>query len=95
MRKKLGNSSQTRRSFLKSSSAIAAAALSSTALPNIARVEASGQGTNIKSQAMPTRNLGKTGHKVGIFSLAGRPRSRSRTMKRSRSRSSSARSISV
>lgn len=71
MRKKLGNSSQTRRSFLKSSSAIAAAALSSTALPNIARVEASGQGTNIKSQAMPTRNLGKTGHKVGIFSLGG------------------------
>jgi uncharacterized protein len=71
MRKKPANSSQTRRSFLKSSGAIAAAAFGSTALPNIATAAASGHETQTKSPAMPTRNLGKTGYKVGIFSLGG------------------------
>lgn len=69
MRKKSSNSSQTRRSFLKSSSGIAAAAFGSTVLPNIARASAHEMQT--KPQAMPTRNLGKTGHKVSIFSLGG------------------------
>lgn len=53
-----------------------AAALGSAALPDLAR----GQSTAVlhplpdnaaTSNAMPTRNLGKTGYKVGIFSLGG------------------------
>ncbi|MBW4027992.1 aldo/keto reductase [Acidipila rosea] len=60
-----------RRDFLKSSGALTAAAV--LAGPAIARA-----GTlpplpvNPRTQAaMPTRNLGKTGYKVGIFSLGG------------------------
>jgi uncharacterized protein len=68
---------QNRRAFLKGTTAAAAAALTGGALPLGARA-----GTqpampgrlpdNPRTQdAMPTRNLGKTGYKVGIFSLGG------------------------
>ena len=65
--------SQDRRTFLKASASLAAAALVPAAatqaetpatqhpMPNNPRTSA----------AMPTRNLGKTGYKVGIFSLGG------------------------
>lgn len=68
MRKRVGNSS--RRTFLKSGGAITAAALSSAALPPIASA-APPPLTQSHAEAMPTRNLGKTGYKVGIFSLGG------------------------
>ncbi len=66
--------SANRRNFLKSSGALAAGLLAQTAMPARA---AGGLGLaelplNPKTQAaMPTRNLGKTGYKVGIFSLGG------------------------
>jgi aryl-alcohol dehydrogenase-like predicted oxidoreductase len=69
-------SSRNRRSFLKAGGLMTAAALGSAALPDIAR----GQSTAVfhplpnhaaTTNAMPTRNLGKTGYKVGIFSLGG------------------------
>ena len=66
--------SANRRNFLKSSGAVAAGLLAQTALPARA-VGGLGVGElplNPKTQAaMPTRNLGKTGYKVGIFSLGG------------------------
>ena len=55
-----------------------AAVLGSATLPDVAKAQstASPQSTNLPynpatSDAMPTRNLGKTGYKVGIFSLGG------------------------
>ncbi|MDE3103687.1 MAG: aldo/keto reductase [Acidobacteriota bacterium] len=59
---------QGRRSFLKAGGAIAAGLLAPAAAPASARAESTaGQSTN----TMPTRNLGRTGHRVGIFSLGG------------------------
>ena len=62
-----------RRAFLKGTTAAAAAVLTGAALPRGAMA-----GTmpplpnNPRTQdAMPTRNLGKTGYKVGVFSLGG------------------------
>ena len=66
--------SANRRNFLKSGGALAAGLLAQTAMAVRA---AGGLGVgdlplNPKTQAaMPTRNLGKTGYKVGIFSLGG------------------------
>ncbi len=68
------NSSHNRRSFLKASSAVAAGLL----VPGAARADTAAAHTlpalpfNPRTHdAMPTRNLGKTGYKVGIFSLGG------------------------
>ena len=65
--------STDRRSFLKTGGAVAAGLLTQGALP--ARTEKAPLPplpVNAKTQAaMPTRNLGKTGYKVGIFSLGG------------------------
>jgi uncharacterized protein len=77
---------QDRRAFLKGTTAAAAAVLTGAALPRGASA-----GTpppmprdlpnNPRTQdAMPTRNLGKTGYKVGFSRWAGRRRWRSRTM---------------
>ncbi len=64
---------QDRRAFLKGTTAAAAAVMTGAAFPGVA-----GATTlpvlpnNPRTQdAMPTRNLGKTGYKVGIFSLGG------------------------
>ncbi|MBW4039404.1 MAG: aldo/keto reductase [Acidobacteria bacterium] len=67
-------SAGNRRSFLKKSGAVAAGLLTQAAIPSHAATSA-GYGAlpdNPRTQAaMPTRNLGKTGYKVGIFSLGG------------------------
>ncbi|HEY4904857.1 MAG TPA: aldo/keto reductase [Candidatus Sulfotelmatobacter sp.] len=68
-------SNNNRRAFLKAGGIMTAAALGSAALPDVASalpVPSSGLPTNpATSASMPTRNLGKTGYKVGIFSLGG------------------------
>ncbi len=67
------SANQDRRAFLKGTTAAAAAVLTGAALPR-----AAGAATlpvmpnNPRTQdAMPTRNLGRTGYKVRIFSLGG------------------------
>ena len=62
-----------RRDFLKTGGAVAAGLLAnSTALPSAASAAFPPLPANPNTQAaMPTRNLGKTGYKVGIFSLGG------------------------
>ncbi len=63
-----------RRNFLKTSSAIAAGLLTTPILSEAspaARPASDAPPTAIARDAMPTRNLGKTGHRVGIFSLGG------------------------
>jgi aryl-alcohol dehydrogenase-like predicted oxidoreductase len=62
--------SSNRRSFLKTSGLITAAAVGSAALPKLSSASAAPAAAPAR-EAMPTRNLGKTGYKVGIFSLGG------------------------
>ena len=74
---------QSRRNFLRLGGAVAAAvasqAISGVAdaappartVPGTAATPATPQTNPAAAQAMPTRNLGKTGLKVGIFSLGG------------------------
>jgi len=63
---------QGRRDFLKASGAVTAALLASTALKADTTRTMPALPSNPKTPAaMPTRNLGKTGYKVGIFSLGG------------------------
>src|ERR1700734_3146875 len=66
-------SSPNRRNFLKTGGAVAPGLLAQSAMP--AQAEAATMPAlpvNARAQAaMPTRNLGKTGYKVGIFSLGG------------------------
>src|SRR5271170_3273864 len=64
--------SSDRRNFLKTSGAVAAGLLSSGTLASAATSDLPPLPANPKTQAsMPTRNLGRTGYKVGIFSLGG------------------------
>jgi uncharacterized protein len=62
-----------RREFLKKSGAVTAAVLTGSALPASAATKVLPPlPSNPHTQtAMPTRNLGKTGYKVGVFSLGG------------------------
>jgi hypothetical protein len=64
---------QDRRAFLKGTTAAAAAVMTGAAFPSVAGAATlPGLPNNPRTQdAMPTRNLGKTGYKVGIFSLGG------------------------
>ena len=65
---------QDRRAFLKGTTAAAAAVLTGAALPRAASAATTlpALPNNPRTQdAMPTRNLGRTGYKVGIFSLGG------------------------
>ena len=69
--KQTANMKQDRRNFLKTGGAVAAGLL----MP-AAGAAAEGKTYTLPSnprthEAMPTRNLGKTGYKVGIFSLGG------------------------
>ncbi|MFZ0318929.1 MAG: aldo/keto reductase [Candidatus Sulfotelmatobacter sp.] len=67
-----GKSSQSsRRSFLKATGILGAAAVGSAAIPSAVSAQSNPPSLNPASEAMPTRNLGKTGYKVGIFSLGG------------------------
>jgi aryl-alcohol dehydrogenase-like predicted oxidoreductase len=61
-----------RRDFLKAGGAVTAALLAPSALRADTTRTLPGLPSNPKTlSAMPTRNLGKTGYKVGIFSLGG------------------------
>ena len=61
-----------RRNFLKASTAAAAGLLTSAATPAAHAAPTPALPVNPRTQAaMPTRNLGRTGYKVGIFSLGG------------------------
>jgi uncharacterized protein len=68
------NPKTDRRQFLKQSGAVTAAVLAGSTMPARAAANANMPPlpSNPRTQAaMPTRNLGKTGYKVGIFSLGG------------------------
>src|ERR1035438_6968239 len=61
-----------RREFLKASGAVTAALLAPSALAAETQETLPGLPSNpVTPTSMPTRNLGKTGYKVGIFSLGG------------------------
>jgi aryl-alcohol dehydrogenase-like predicted oxidoreductase len=62
---------QGRREFLKAGGAITAALLAPTALAETAKTMPALPSNPRTPAAMPTRNLGKTGYRVGIFSLGG------------------------
>ena len=63
---------QGRREFLKAGGAVTAALLAPSALAADTAKALPGLPSNpVTPTAMPTRNLGKTGYKVGIFSLGG------------------------
>jgi len=63
---------QGRRDFLKASGAVTAALLAPSAMAADAPKTLPALPSNpLTPAAMPTRNLGKTGYKVGIFSLGG------------------------
>src|ERR1017187_7212970 len=62
---------QGRREFLKAGGAITAALLAPSALADTPKALPSLPSNPKTPAAMPTRNLGKTGYKVGIFSLGG------------------------
>src|SRR5579864_694805 len=69
-------SNSNRRTFLKAGGLVTAAALGSAALPEVARGQAATAAGSLPfnsatTNSMPTRKLGKTGYKVGIFSLGG------------------------
>jgi len=70
------SSNSNRRTFLKAGGLVTAAALGSAALPEVALGQAGAAPSSppfnsATTNSMPTRNLGKTGYKVGIFSLGG------------------------
>ncbi len=65
-------SSNNRRDFLKASTAITAGLIAQSAMPCCSRDDYRHCPSNPATKsAMPTRNLGKTGYHVGIFSLGG------------------------
>src|SRR5208282_1446969 len=61
----------TRREFLKLGGLAAAAAIGQAALPTAAHAASATPSNAATASALPTRNLGKTGYRVGIFSLGG------------------------
>jgi aryl-alcohol dehydrogenase-like predicted oxidoreductase len=60
-----------RRTFLKTGGAVAAGLLAQAAAPARAATPPALPSNPRTQAAMPTRNLGRTGYKVGIFSLGG------------------------
>ena len=67
----------SRRNFLKTTGAVTAGALAGSLLPGTAtaspaaKVDVGAPFNPATAGAMPTRNLGRTGHRPGIFSLGG------------------------
>src|SRR5208282_1852887 len=67
----------SRRNFLKTTGAVTAGALAGSLLPETGSAAAPANvNVNVPfnpatAGAMPTRNLGRTGHRPGIFSLGG------------------------
>jgi len=62
---------QGRREFLKAGGAVTAALLAPAALSETAHTMPGLPSNPVTPSAMPTRNLGKTGYRVGLFSLGG------------------------
>ena len=60
-----------RREFLKAGGAVTAALLAPSAIADTKKALPGLPSNPVTPKAMPTRNLGKTGYKVGIFSLGG------------------------
>jgi len=60
---------RNRREFIKTGGAVTAALLGPATLAGAA--PPAGRSSANAADAMPTRNLGKTGHRVGLFSLGG------------------------
>jgi aryl-alcohol dehydrogenase-like predicted oxidoreductase len=72
MSNKLTGGGQGRRNFLKAGGAAAAALLAPSAFPVTPNKSLPALPSNpVTMKSMPTRNLGRTGYKVGIFSLGG------------------------
>jgi uncharacterized protein len=65
------SSSNNRRTFLKTTGALTAAVIGSATLSKLSAEAAPAPSDSAPAASMPTRNLGKTGYKVGIFSLGG------------------------
>ncbi|MGD0614492.1 MAG: aldo/keto reductase, partial [Verrucomicrobiota bacterium] len=65
------NLQQSRRDFLKLGGVATAAVLAPTALSNAVPANPVQVSNPAMAGTMPTRNLGKTGHRVGIYSLGG------------------------
>jgi hypothetical protein len=65
------SSAKNRRDFLKVSGAATAALVATSAMPASASAVAPMPSNPETAKSMPTRNLGKTGYRVGIFSLGG------------------------
>jgi hypothetical protein len=67
------NATASRRNFLKTTGAVTAGAFAGNLLsgPAASAVSANAPFNPATADAMPTRNLGRTGHRVGIFSLGG------------------------
>ena len=87
---------QDRRAFMKTGGVATAALLAQGALPRAAQALPEFPTNPRTADAMPTRNLGKTGYRVGIFSLGGQSAlERGRQRGASRCRSSSAHSTSA
>jgi len=68
--KKSGSKGHDRREFIRIGGAVTAGVLANAALPKTIRA-AAGVPSPAPAEAMPTRNLGRTGYRVGIFSLGG------------------------
>ncbi|MGA3268525.1 MAG: aldo/keto reductase [Verrucomicrobiota bacterium] len=69
-----GNTNPNRRDFIKTGGVALTAMLAQAALPPTANAAPTPQPLPVNPatpNAMPTRNLGKTGYRVGIFSLGG------------------------
>jgi hypothetical protein len=69
--KKSGDKGHDRREFIKIGGAVMAGVLVNGALPITVRADAGMPSNQATPEAMPTRNLGKTGYHVGVFSLGG------------------------
>jgi uncharacterized protein len=69
--KRSKDATQNRRNFLKTGGAATAALVATAALPGSVAAEATMPANAATAKSMPTRNLGKTGYRVGIFSLGG------------------------
>ncbi len=65
------SNSTSRRDFLKAGTAVTAGLVAQAALPASAATLPPLPSNPATQGAMPTRNLGKTGYRVGIFSLGG------------------------
>jgi aryl-alcohol dehydrogenase-like predicted oxidoreductase len=62
---------QDRRAFMKTGGVATAALLANGGLPRAAQALPELPGNPATAGAMPTRNLGRTGYRVGLFSLGG------------------------